>query len=88
MIFEQELKDKGFEIIGGRLYYDFSDFETLWANVSDWDCADGSKAIAISNLTLADHVNAITHISINYTLYFRDINKFYELLTLLGYKIR
>lgn len=29
MIFEQELKDKGFEIIGGRLYYDFSDFETL-----------------------------------------------------------
>lgn len=80
MIFEQELKDKGFEIIGGRLYYDFSDFETLWA-------ADGSKAIAISNLTLADHVNAITHISINYTLYFRDINKFYELLTLLGYKI-
>ena len=87
MIFEQELKDKGFEIRDDQLYYEFSDFELLRARVSEWDCADGSKAIAISNLTLADHVNAITHISINYTLYFRDINKFYELLTLLGYKI-
>ena len=35
MIFEQELKDKGFEIKDNQLYYEFSDFELLRARVSD-----------------------------------------------------
>lgn len=29
----------------------------------------------------------VAYMMITYPLYFRDINKFYELLTLLGYKI-
>lgn len=41
MIFEQELKDKGFEIKDNQLYYEFSDFELLRARVSEWDCAVG-----------------------------------------------
>lgn len=44
MIFEQELKDKGFEIRDDQLYYEFSDFELLRARVSEWDCADGTKS--------------------------------------------
>lgn len=88
MIFEQELKDKGFEHHDDFYWYLFSDFETLEFIAKEWDCADGSKAIAISDLTIMDHINTAAYLSINYTLYFRDINKFYELLTLLGYKIR
>ena len=32
MIFEQELKDKGFEIRDDQLYYEFSDFELIVIN--------------------------------------------------------
>ena len=55
MIFEQELKDKGFEIKDNQLYYEFSDFELLRARVSEWDCADGTKAlkaVSYTHLTL------------------------------------
>ena len=82
MIFEQELKDKGFEIKD-------SDFELLRARVSEWDCADGTKALKVSDLRLMNPMEeGMAHMMISYSLYFRDINKFYELLTLLGYKIR
>ena len=50
MIFEQELKDKEFEIKDNQLYYEFSDFELLRARVSEWDCADGTKALKVSLL--------------------------------------
>ena len=36
---------------------------------------------------MRDYMNNKDYFSINYTLYFDDINKFYELLTSLGYKI-
>jgi hypothetical protein len=89
MIFEQELKDKGFEIKDNQLYYEFSDFELLRARVSEWDCADGTKALKVSDLRLMNPIEeGMAHMMISYSLYFRDINKFYELLTLLGYKIR
>lgn len=88
MIFEQELKDKGFEIRVDQLYYEFSDFELLRARVSEWDCADGTKALKVSDLRLMNPMEeGMAHMMISYSLYFRDINKFYELLTLLGYKI-
>lgn len=87
MIFEKELKDKGIEHNNDYYYYDFSDFETLEFNATEWDCADGTKALMISNLKIMDNIHDIVHMEINYELYFRDINKFYELLTLLNYKI-
>lgn len=87
MLFEQELEDKGFKHHDNFYWYLFSDFETLEFTAEEWDCADGTKAIAISNLEIVDHINTANLLSINYTLYFRDINKFYELLTLLNYKI-
>lgn len=50
--------------------------------------ADGSKALKVSDLRLMNPMEeGIAHMMISYSLYFRDINKFYELLTLLGYKI-
>jgi hypothetical protein len=51
--------------------------------------ADGTKALKVSDLRLMNPMEeGMAHMMISYSLYFRDINKFYELLTLLGYKIR
>lgn len=87
MIFEQELKDKGFEIKDNQLYYEFSDFELLRARVSE-GIALSTKALKVSDLRLMNPMEeGMAHMMISYPLYFRDINKFYELLTLLGYKI-
>ena len=80
MIFEQELKDKGFEIKDNQLYYEFSDFELLRARVSEWDCADGTKALKVSDLRLMNPMEeGMAHMMISYSLYFRDINKLYGL---------
>lgn len=88
MIFEQDLKAKGFEIKDNQLYYEYSDFELLRATVKDHKCPDGTIALCIDDLRIMNPMEEGTaHMMIAYELYFRDINKFYELLTLLGYNI-
>ncbi len=85
MIFEQELKDKGFEVTDGKIMREFSDFEWFTAHINEHVCADGSLALAINHIRLVNPMDKEEYAHISYPLYFRDINKFYELLTLLGY---
>lgn len=91
MIFRSELEEKGFTFIENpgldRMLYDFSDFELFECNVREHTKVNGDKCLAISNLKMRDYINNKDYFSINYTLYFDDINKFYELLTSLGYRI-
>lgn len=93
MIFEEELKEKGFEFIRNvndltKVIYNFSDFETLSFYVREVTCADGSKALCVVNMNMYDYMNECYYFRIDYNLFYRDINEFYELLTLLGYGIR
>ena len=77
MIFEQELKDKGFEIRDDQLYYEFSDFELLRARVSEWDCADGTKALKVSDLRLMNPMEeGMAHMMISYSLYLGILTNF------------
>lgn len=45
------------------------------------------QCIAISDLNISDYINGVMIFNLNYTLYFDNFNNFYELLTLLNYKI-
>lgn len=93
MIFEKELKEKGFEFVRTangltRVFYYFSDFETLSFYAREHTCPDGSIALCIVDLEMYDYINGCPYFQINYNLFFKDINKFYELLTLLNYPIK
>lgn len=48
---------------------------------------NGDKCIKISAISLNNYFENLTYFKICYTLYFDNINKFYDLLTLLNYKI-
>lgn len=92
MIFEEELKEKGFEFIPSenelsKVMYEFSDFEILTFYVKEHNYPDGSIALCITDLEMYDYINDCYYFQINYELFFKDINKFYELLTLLNYPI-
>lgn len=93
MIFEEELKEKGFEFIRNknnltRVIYKYSNFETLSFYTREHTCPDGSIVLCIVDLHMFDEINNCTYFRINYNLFFKDINKFYELLTLLNYPIK
>lgn len=97
MIFDQEFEEVGIkrvqdcvrdEEVCYKYIYEYSDFETLTFVAKDWDCADGSKAVEIENFSIQDFINFNTHICINYPMYFRNVDDFFQLLKLIGYKIR
>lgn len=93
MIFEEELKEKGFEFICNKngltqVIYKYSDFETLSFYIREHTCTDGSVALCIVDLEMYDYINEYHYFQITYNLFFKDINKFYELLTLLNYPIK
>lgn len=87
---KKELLDKGFEYNEDNniWYYSYSDFETLNFIMTKHTKVNGDKCIAISDLNISDYINGVAIFNLNYTLYFDNINKFYELLTLLNYPIR
>lgn len=89
MIYEDELRSTGFTLSGNKLYYDYSDFEELRADVYEHDCADGTKALKISNLRIANPMEEGTcYVLFAYSLYYRKIKDFYDLLRLMNYPIR
>ena len=89
MIFENELKTAGFTLDNNQLRYEYSDFEELRATVREHDCADGSKALEVRDLRIANPMDeGVCYMLISYPLYFRNINNFFALLTLLNYPIR
>lgn len=89
MIYGDELRSTGFTLNGNKLYYDYSDFEELRADVYEHDCADGTKALKISNLRIANPMEEGTcHVLFAYSLYYRKIKDFYDLLRLMNYPIR
>lgn len=89
MIFENELKTAGFTLDNNKLRYEYSDFEELRATVKEYDCADGTKALEVRDLRIANPMEeGVCYMLISYSLYFRNINNFFALLTLLNYPIR
>lgn len=68
-------------------YYEYSDFEVLSFVIDEHTKVNGDKCIAISDLNISDYINGVMIFNLNYTLYFDNFNNFYELLTLLNYKI-
>lgn len=93
MIFEDELKAAGFIIRNTMLestkilIYDYSDFEILECTIEKHTKVNGEKCLAVTNLRIYNPFNDENIVVINYTLYFDNINKFYDLLTLLNYRI-
>ena len=88
MIFENELKTAGFTLDNNQLRYEYSDFEELRATVREHDCADGTKALEVRDLRIANPMEeGVCYMLISYPLYFRNINNFFALLTLLNYPI-
>lgn len=97
MIFEDELKAAGFIIRNTMLestkvlIYDYSDFEVLECTIEEHTKVNGEKCLAVTNLRIYNSFSDEDHdeniVVINYTLYFDNINKFYDLLTLLNYRI-
>lgn len=86
---KKELLDKGFEYNEDNnvWYYNYSDFETLNFFMNEHTKVNGDKCIAISDLNISDYINGVSITHFNYTLYFDNIIKFYDLLTLINYKI-
>lgn len=68
-------------------YYDFSDYESLEFTPIEHTRPDGNSMLKIENLQLYNHFYDETYFSINYELYFKDINEFLNLLKLLGYEM-
>lgn len=92
MIFEDELKATGFIIrnvleSAKVLIYEYSDFEILECTIEEHTKVNGEKCLAVNDLRIYDPINDENIVVINYTLYFDNINKFYDLLTLLNYRI-
>lgn len=92
MIFEDELKAAGFIIRNVLesvkvLIYEYSDFEILECTIEEHTKVNGEKCLAVNDLRIYDPFNDENIVVINYTLYFDNINKFYDLLTLLNYRI-
>ena len=95
--FKTTLKKHGFELIEENecvtAYYDYSDFELLSFNIRAHTKVKGDKCIAIDNFTLynpiamSNNENEPPYINIDYTLYFDSIDKLFELLSLLNYRI-
>nr|DAH77756.1 MAG TPA: hypothetical protein [Caudoviricetes sp.] len=86
---KKELLEKGFTYNeSSKLwYYTYSDFEVLSFVMNEHTKVNGDKCVAISAITLNNYFENLTYFKICYTLYFDNINKFYDLLTLLNYKI-
>lgn len=86
----KELKDKGFKQYpnSSTWYYNYSDFETLEFEL--YETVVNEKSIVnIDELILYNPMTDTTYLKIDYTLCFKleEFNKFYELLTLVGYKL-
>ena len=86
---KKELLEKGFTYNESNKlwYYEYSDFEILSFVIDEHTKVNGDKCIAISDLNINDYINGVIIFNLNYTLYFDNFNNFYELLTLLNYKI-
>lgn len=88
MNFEKELKDKGFEQINnGSWSYDFSDFELLEFTADEHITPDGKIMLKIGDIRLWDPMQDIEHATINYELYYNNVDEFLKLLELIHYKI-
>lgn len=89
MIYEDELRSTGFTLDDNKLCYNYSDFEELRADVYEHNCVDGTKILKISNLRIANPMDEGTcSMMFAYSLYFRNIKDFYDLLRLINYPIR
>lgn len=86
---KKELLEKGFtHNESSKLwYYEYSDFEVLSFIMDEHTKVNGDKCIKISAVSLDNCFEHLTYFNIHYALYFDNINKFYDLLTLLNYKI-
>lgn len=86
---KKELLDKGFTYNeSSKLwYYEYSEFEVLSFVMGEHTKINGDKCIKISAISLNNYFENLTYFKICYTLYFDNINEFYDLLTLLNYKI-
>lgn len=92
MIFENELKTAGFTLDNDQLRYEYSDFEELRATVKEHianlNCPTLSKMLEIRDLRIANPMEeGVCYMMIAYPLYFKDINDFFSLLSLLHYSI-
>lgn len=97
MIFDKEFEKVGIKRVEdcGNMYayspdeymYEYSDYETLTFTAKDWKCADGGQAVEIYNFNIEDLINYNTHVRINYPMYFRKVEDFFQLLKLIGYKV-
>lgn len=81
------LKDKN-ELSGYKMYYEFSDYELLEFELFE-TIVNEKSIVNVDKMTIYDPIHNTQHLKIDYTLSFKieEFNKFYELLTLLGYKI-
>lgn len=64
-----------------------NNFEVLSFIIDEHTKVNGDKCIKVSAVSLNNYFENLTYFKICYTLYFDNINKFYDLLTLLNYKI-
>lgn len=90
MNIDKELESKGFckSKKSGIWYYQYSDFEILSFNVGLHTKVNGKECLKFDNIKIMDYFNDKIHMSINYDIYFDDINDFYDLLKSIGYKLR
>lgn len=90
MVIDKELESKGFckSKKSGTWYYQYSDFEILSFNVGPHTKVNGEECLKFDNIKIMDYFNDKIHMSINYDIYFDDINDFYDLLKSIGYKLR
>ena len=83
------LIEKGFtKLSDDNWLYEFSDFEILHFEMQLHTKVNKLKCVKISKLKLYNPFTNEVYIEINYDLYFDDINNFYDLLTLIGYKLQ
>lgn len=83
------LEDKGFiNTTDNTWIYEFSDFEILRFEMQLHTKVNKLKCVKISKLKLYNPFTNEVYMEINYDLYFDNINKFYDLLTLIGYKLQ
>lgn len=89
MNIDKELESKGFsKSKNGTWYCQYSDFEILSFRVETHTKVNGEECLKFSNIEIIDYFNNKLHMFINYDIYFDNFNNFYELLTLIGYKLR
>lgn len=90
MVIDKELESKGFckSKKSGTWCYQYSDFEMLSFNVETHTKVNGKECLKFDNIKIMNYFNDKIYMSINYDIYFDDINDFYDLLKSIGYKLR